>query len=85
MIHTEVYEINGRSFTKTWSDTGYVMRDGVVYEEANDPTDLGRIYEEVSGPEEEVIDDIDDNTEESQTVSDILNERIRLAARYASV
>jgi len=44
MIHTEIYDINGHSFTKTWSDTGYVKRDGMIYEEANDPTELGRTY-----------------------------------------
>lgn len=51
MIHTETYLINGRSFTKTRSDTGLVARDGVAYEEANDPTEFGRTYEEVPYPE----------------------------------
>lgn len=51
MIYKETYYINGRSFTKTWSDTGFVARDGVSYDEANDPTELGRTYEEVSYPE----------------------------------
>ena len=47
MIITEQYEINGRSFTKTYSDAHrYVVRDGVSYEEANDPTEFGRTYEE---------------------------------------
>lgn len=47
MIITEQYEINGRSFTKTYSDEHrYVVRDGVAYEEANDPTEFGRTYEE---------------------------------------
>ena len=46
-IVTEQYEINGRSFTRTYSDEyRYVVRDGVAYSEANDPTDLGRTYEE---------------------------------------
>lgn len=83
MIHTETYEINGRSFIRTWSDTGYVRRDGVVYTEASDPADFGRTYEEVDGPEEvteeEVVDDID------PTASSLLEEKIRTAARYASV
>lgn len=83
MIKTEIYVINGRSFTRTWSDTGYVMRDGVVYEEANDPTELNRVYEEVDEPivvdDEDVVDDID------STTSSILDEKIRLATRYASV
>lgn len=46
-IITETYEINGRSFTRTYSDEyRYVVRDGVAYSEANDPTELGRTYEE---------------------------------------
>lgn len=47
MIITEQYEINGRSFTRTYSDDHrFVVRDGVEYEEANDPTEFGRVYEE---------------------------------------
>lgn len=46
-IITETYEINGRSFTRTYSDEHrYVVRDGEAYEEANDPTEFGRTYEE---------------------------------------
>lgn len=85
MIHTEVYEINGRSFTRTWSDTGYVMRDGVVYGEANDPTSLGRTYTEVDAPDEDVVDDIDTEDETALTASQKLQEQIRIAARFASV
>ena len=51
MIRTETYAINGKSFTRTWSDAGCVMRDGIVYDEANDPTESGRTYEEVPYPE----------------------------------
>lgn len=61
MIKTETYEINGHSFTRTWSTTGCVMRDGVIYDEANDPTELGRTYEEVDDPsdsEEATTEDI---------------------------
>lgn len=47
MIITEQFEINGRSFTRTYSDAHrYVVRDGVSYSEANDPTEFGRTYEE---------------------------------------
>ena len=46
-IKTELFEINGRSFTKTYSDAGrYVVRDGIEYDEANDPTEFGRTYTE---------------------------------------
>lgn len=35
------------SITRTWSDDGrYVVRDGISYEEAEDPTELGRTYTE---------------------------------------
>lgn len=47
MIKTEVYSLGGMSITRTWSDDGrYVVRDGIAYEEANDPTELGRTYTE---------------------------------------
>lgn len=47
MIKTEVYSLGGMSITRTWSDEGrYVVRDGISYEEANDPTELGRTYTE---------------------------------------
>lgn len=47
MIKTEVYSLGGLSITRTWSDDGrYVVRDGVSYEVAEDPTDLGRTYAE---------------------------------------
>lgn len=47
MIKTEVYSLGGLSITRTWSDDGrYVVRDGIAYDEANDPTDLGRTYAE---------------------------------------
>ena len=46
-IVTEQFEINGVSFTKTYSNSHrYVVRDGESYSEANDPTALGRTYEE---------------------------------------
>ena len=46
-IVTEQFEINGRSFTRTYSDAHrYVVREGVSYAEANDPTEFGRTYEE---------------------------------------
>lgn len=47
MIKTEVYSLGGLSITRTWSDDGrYVVRDGISYDEANDPTELGRTYTE---------------------------------------
>ena len=47
MIVTEQYMINGRQFVRTYSDAGrYVVRDGIAYEEANDPAEFGRVYTE---------------------------------------
>lgn len=47
MIKTENYEIKGVPFVRTYSDENrYVVRDGVSYEEANDPAALGRTYTE---------------------------------------
>lgn len=46
-IKQEHFEINGHEFVRTVSDAGrYVVRDGVSYEEANDPAELGRTYTE---------------------------------------
>lgn len=47
MIRTETYLIGEREFTRTYSDSGrYVVRDGISYSEANDPSEFGRTYTE---------------------------------------
>ena len=47
MIRTESLTIGGKDFTRTYSDAGrYVVRDGISYDEAIDPTELGRTYVE---------------------------------------
>ena len=47
MIKTETYTIHGVPFVRTYSDANrYVARDGVSYDEANDPASLGRTYTE---------------------------------------
>ena len=46
-IKTEQFDVNGRAFIRTTSDSGrYVVRDGVEYSEACDPTEFGRTYTE---------------------------------------
>lgn len=64
-IVTETYDLSGRSFTRTYSDANrYVVRDGVAYSEANDPTELGRTYvegnrmpdEDIAAQAEEIMD-----------------------------
>jgi hypothetical protein len=47
MIVTENLTINGKAFVMTYSDSGFkVERDGVRYDEAIDPAELGRVYTE---------------------------------------
>lgn len=51
MIKTEQLTINDRRFTKTYSDSGFMIeRDGVQYSKAIDPTELGRTYTETDVP-----------------------------------
>lgn len=46
-IKTETFMLNGKEFTRTWSDANrYVVRDGISYSEANDPSEFGRTYTE---------------------------------------
>ena len=53
MIITEPLTINGKTFTKTVSDSGfYIEHDGVQYSEAIDPSELGRTYTETDIPVE---------------------------------
>lgn len=69
MIVTETYELNGRQFTRTYSSVGrYVVRDGVSYSEANDPSEFNRVYEEGEMMEDagEVL------SSEAQEILDIL-------------
>lgn len=56
MIHIETITLNGRRYTRTYSDTHYIMRDGVEYEEAIDPIDSGRVYTESKTPLPELTD-----------------------------
>lgn len=49
MIRTETYELNGRQFTRTWSDDDRYILGGEPYgqyTEANDPSEFGRTYVE---------------------------------------
>ena len=50
MIYTDTIVLNGRQYTRTYSDTHYIERDGVEYEEAIDPIDSGRTYTESKTP-----------------------------------
>ena len=49
MIITETVKINNKQFTKTYSDSGFMVeREGVQYSEAIDPIDTNRVYTETS-------------------------------------
>ena len=62
MIVTETFYINGREFTKTYSDANrYVVRDGISYGEACDPAEFERTY-----TEGDLIEDIDENSDKSE-------------------
>ena len=53
MIQTEQLTINGKSFTRTYSDAGYMIHGGYPeadYVEAVDPANLGRTYVETDTP-----------------------------------
>lgn len=58
MIKTESITINGKSFVRTFSDSGYMVeRDGVQYSEAIDPAEFNRQYAETDEPIEGYTDD----------------------------
>ena len=75
MIVTEQLTINDRQFTKTYSDSGFmVARDGAQYSEAIDPAEFGRTYTETDIPIEPVepTDKAKQKAETDLTVSDTL-------------
>ena len=56
MIVTKTVELNGRLFTVSTSDSGYMIeRDGHKYAEAWDPEGSGRTYTETDEKIEEVL------------------------------
>ncbi len=73
MIKTEQLTINDRRFTKTYSDSGFMIeRDGVQYSEAIDPTELGRTYTETDIP---IEGEIASDTEQKAAAFDYLTGR----------
>ena len=51
MIIRETVTINNKQFTKTYSDSGFMVeRDGVQYSEAIDPMGTNRVYTETNIP-----------------------------------
>lgn len=69
-IKTETFYINEREFTRTYSDSGrYVVRDGVSYGEACDPSEFGRVY-----TEGDLMEDVEDNSEVEEILDILLGE-----------
>lgn len=68
MIVTKNLTINGKSFVRTYSDSGYMVeREGVRYSEAVDPVELNRQYTETDEPVEGMTE-----TEQKAQAYDIL-------------
>lgn len=66
MIVQEHFDVNGRDFVRTTSNSGrYVVRDGVSYSEACDPAEFGRVYTEgdLMPPDEQDMDALMDKAE----------------------
>ena len=67
MIQTETFGKNGRKLVRTYSDTGYRIRQdgtGVVYSEAVDPIEMGRTYTET----DELVPDTELSAEEALNI-----------------
>lgn len=57
MIVTERITIKGQEYLHNYSDAGYMVeRDGVMYSDAVDPINSGRVYTETDTPIEPVED-----------------------------
>ena len=69
-IKTETFYIKEREFTRTYSDANrYVVRDGISYCEACDPSEFGRVY-----TEGELMEDVEDNSEAEEILNILLGE-----------
>ena len=56
MIKTEHFDVNGRDFIRTYSDSGMMIHGGAPegdYSEATDPAEFGRTYTETTIPIED--------------------------------
>ena len=74
MSKTETITINGRTFIRAYSDSGYMIKQdgtGAIYAEAIDPADSGRTYTE---PDEIIESETD--TEDYKTAFEIITGEI---------
>ena len=70
MIKTETLTIGEKQFIRTYSDAGFMIHGGMPegdYDEAIDPTELGRVYTETDIP-------IEGETEAEEIVSILTGE-----------
>ena len=57
MLVTETRKIDDKEYTYNYSDSGfYIERDGIMYAEAYDPINSGRVYTETDTPIEPAED-----------------------------
>lgn len=66
MIISETVSLNGRTFIRTYSDGGYLIKqDGTdeVYSEAVDPVDSGRTYTETDETIESNLTEIEEKAQ----------------------
>jgi len=66
MIVQEHFDVNGRDFIRTYSNSWrYVVRDGVYYSEACDPAEFDRTYTEgeLMPDEERDMEELTDKAE----------------------
>ena len=62
MIQVEIFYVDDKKFTRTYSDQGkYVVRNGISYEEACDPIEFNRTY--IEGDLIPIITSTDDSQE----------------------
>lgn len=58
MIIVENKVINNKEFKHTYSDKGFMIkRDNVLYDEAYDPIEFDRVYEETNIPIESEVEE----------------------------
>lgn len=68
MIRTEIFYVDDTEFTRTYSDANrYVVRDGISYSEACDPSEFGRTY-----TEGDIMDDGEEDEDNYETAGKIL-------------
>ena len=65
MLRMETVVINEKAYIRTWSDVGRMIdRDGILYEEALDPAEMGRTYAET---DVEIADDAEADIQDRKT------------------